>query len=69
MPMHKALWNANSYSQAKICFDIIRECLLSLDPTMKKFKVNETKCLVCYQIEVATYAVCQQTQKAWWIEC
>lgn len=31
---------ANSYDQAKICFDIIRNVLKALDPKMQRFKIN-----------------------------
>lgn len=31
---------ANSYEQAKICFDIIRKVLKDLDPTMRRFRIN-----------------------------
>lgn len=34
---------ANSYDQAKICFDEIRNILRGLDPRLKRFKINREK--------------------------
>ena len=34
---------ANSYDQAKICFDEIRNILKGLDPRLKRFKINREK--------------------------
>lgn len=36
----KGFVGANSYDQAKICFDIVRKIMSELDPTMRYFRVN-----------------------------
>lgn len=39
----QAYVGANSYDQAKICFDEIRKIMLGLDPTGRRFRVNREK--------------------------